>query len=106
MGFKIAIASDHGGFHLKALFIPFLKELGHEVHNLGTHPEVTADYPDFAEAVSREVMARSNPAALLSLMWYHATGGCGKKDMVILPYKDRLQLLMHHPVLSGHGRSA
>ena len=25
-------------------------------------------------------------------MWYHATGGRGKKDMVVLPYKDRLQL--------------
>jgi glucose-6-phosphate isomerase len=25
-------------------------------------------------------------------MWYHATGGHGNKDMVILPYKDRLQL--------------
>lgn len=33
-----------------------------------------------------------NPAALLALMWYHATGGKGRKDMVLLPYKDRLQL--------------
>jgi glucose-6-phosphate isomerase len=33
-----------------------------------------------------------NPAALLALMWYHATDGCGSRDMVILPYKDRLQL--------------
>jgi len=34
----------------------------------------------------------SNPAALLALMWHHATGGKGSRDMVILPYKDRLQL--------------
>ena len=33
-----------------------------------------------------------NPAALLSLMWYHAGGGTGVKDMVVLPYKDRLGL--------------
>lgn len=33
-----------------------------------------------------------NPAALLALSWYHATDGRGKKDMVILPYKDRLSL--------------
>lgn len=33
-----------------------------------------------------------NPAALMALMWYHATGGTGKKDMVVLPYKDRLLL--------------
>jgi glucose-6-phosphate isomerase len=24
-------------------------------------------------------------------VWHHATGGCGKKDMVVLPYKDGLQ---------------
>src|SRR5262249_31605009 len=35
---------------------------------------------------------RSNPAALLALMWYHATGGKGRKDMVVLPYTDRLLL--------------
>ena len=34
-----------------------------------------------------------NPSALLALMWFHATEGAGKKDMVILPYKDRLSLL-------------
>ncbi len=33
-----------------------------------------------------------NPAALLALSWYHATNGRGSKDMVILPYKDRLIL--------------
>ena len=34
----------------------------------------------------------SNPAALLALAWHHATGSKGAKDMVILPYKDRLML--------------
>lgn len=33
-----------------------------------------------------------NPAALLALMWYFATEGKGAKDMVVLPYKDRLML--------------
>jgi glucose-6-phosphate isomerase len=44
------------------------------------------------DEVTRKKDSRNNPAALLALAWYHATGGCGKKDMVILPYKDRLQL--------------
>jgi glucose-6-phosphate isomerase len=35
---------------------------------------------------------RGNPAALMALMWYHATGGQGRKDLVVLPYKDRLLL--------------
>lgn len=34
-----------------------------------------------------------NPAALLSLMWFFAAEGKGKKDMVILPYMDRLCLM-------------
>jgi len=35
---------------------------------------------------------RDNPAAILALLWYHATNGKGERDMVILPYKDRLML--------------
>ncbi len=44
------------------------------------------------DACTRETHTTKNPAALLSLMWYYATNGVGEKDMVILPYKDRLQL--------------
>src|SRR5262249_37089929 len=39
---------------------------------------------------------RGNPAALMALMWYHATGGKGQKDMVVLPYKDRLLLFSRY----------
>jgi glucose-6-phosphate isomerase len=38
----------------------------------------------------------ANPAALLALMWYHVTGGKGLKDMVVLPYKDRLLLFSRY----------
>lgn len=44
------------------------------------------------DEITRKKETRMNPAALLSLAWYHATDGQGKKDMVILPYKDRLHL--------------
>jgi glucose-6-phosphate isomerase len=33
-----------------------------------------------------------NPASLLSLAWYASGNGKGTKNMVILPYKDRLEL--------------
>ena len=46
----------------------------------------------FCDEVTRRKEARANPAALLALMWYYVTGGQGKRAMVILPYKDRLQL--------------
>jgi glucose-6-phosphate isomerase len=39
---------------------------------------------------------RSNPAALMALMWHHATDGKGGKDMVVLPYKDRLLLFSRY----------
>ena len=44
------------------------------------------------DEVTRKKETRTNPAALLALMWYYATSGLGKKDMVIIPYRDRLQL--------------
>ena len=44
------------------------------------------------DELTRKQETRTNPAALLALAWYHATSGRGKKDMVILPYKDRLEL--------------
>lgn len=34
-----------------------------------------------------------NPAALLALAWYQAGNGRGEKNMVVIPYKDRLELL-------------
>jgi glucose-6-phosphate isomerase len=44
------------------------------------------------DTLTLESGTRDNPAALLALLWYHATNGKGEKDMVILPYKDRLML--------------
>lgn len=37
-----------------------------------------------------------NPAALLAAMWHIATDGKGAKDMVVLPYKDRLLLFSRY----------
>jgi glucose-6-phosphate isomerase len=48
------------------------------------------------DAVTRRQVTRENPAALLALMWYFATDGKGAKDMVVLPYKDRLLLFSRY----------
>jgi glucose-6-phosphate isomerase len=37
-----------------------------------------------------------NPAALLALAWHHAGDGKGGKDMVVLPYSDRLALFSRY----------
>jgi glucose-6-phosphate isomerase len=44
------------------------------------------------DALTRSRSVRENPAALLALAWYHCGCGKGNKDMVVLPYKDRLEL--------------
>ncbi|MDZ4287547.1 MAG: glucose-6-phosphate isomerase [Prosthecobacter sp.] len=44
------------------------------------------------DAETRSRPARENAAMLLALMWHQAGRGKGAKDMVVLPYKDRLVL--------------
>ena len=48
------------------------------------------------DKLTRGNKTMKNPAALLALMWYQATNGRGEKDMVVLPYKDRLLLLSRY----------
>ncbi len=44
------------------------------------------------DAKTRALPTKENMAMLLALMWFHAGNGKGEKDMVVLPYKDRLVL--------------
>jgi glucose-6-phosphate isomerase len=48
------------------------------------------------DVVTRSTKTSENPAALLALIWYYATNGVGAKDMVVLPYKDRLLLFSRY----------
>ncbi len=48
------------------------------------------------DQITREHNTARNPAARLALMWHWATDGRGAKDMVVLPYKDRLILLSRY----------
>jgi len=49
-----------------------------------------------ADRLTRARDITRNPAALLALMWYHAGEGRGVRDMVIIPYKDRLALMARY----------
>jgi ribose 5-phosphate isomerase B len=44
---RIAIASDHAAFELKALLADWLREQGHAVEDLGTSGPESVDYPDY-----------------------------------------------------------
>jgi len=44
------------------------------------------------DEISRSKEIINNPAALLAAAWYFSGEGFGKRDMVVLPYRDRLQV--------------
>jgi glucose-6-phosphate isomerase len=48
------------------------------------------------DEATRKPDIKTNPAALLAMSWYYAGDGQGKKDMVVLPYKDRLLLFSRY----------
>ncbi|MDH4209136.1 MAG: ribose 5-phosphate isomerase B [Anaerolineae bacterium] len=52
---RIAIASDHGGYRLKAELAQTLRALNHVCDDLGPHDAEAVDYPDYAEHVARGV---------------------------------------------------
>lgn len=54
---KIAIASDHGGFELKAVIAEHLTNKGYEVINLGTDTADSVDYSDYAERCAEAVLS-------------------------------------------------
>ena len=48
---RIAIASDHAAYQLKAELVDWLREQGHEISDLGTNGPDSVDYPDFGYAL-------------------------------------------------------
>lgn len=54
---RIAIGADHAGFDLKQILAAYLRHHGHEVIDKGTDSDEPVDYPDFAEAVGRALLA-------------------------------------------------
>lgn len=54
---KVAIASDHRGYHLKEKVVALLKSKEHEVIDDGPSSDEAVDYPDFAALVARKVSA-------------------------------------------------
>lgn len=50
------------------------------------------DGASLMDELTRTENAFCNPAIMLALSWFYLSKGVGAKDMVILPYKDRLEL--------------
>ena len=52
---RIAIASDHAAWELKATLADWLRGEGHEVLDLGTDGPASVDYPDFGLALGKAI---------------------------------------------------
>lgn len=52
---RIAIGGDHAGFALKQHIVATLRQLGHDVEDLGTSTAEPVDYPPICAAVARLV---------------------------------------------------
>jgi ribose 5-phosphate isomerase B len=54
---RIAIASDHAAFELKASLAQWLRDEGHTLLDLGTDGPASVDYPDFGFALGKAIAA-------------------------------------------------
>lgn len=61
----IYIASDHGGFNLKTFLVQYLKDKGHDVHDLGPSDPASCDYPLKAQAVTDAILKDENAFGIL-----------------------------------------
>ncbi|MBR6798111.1 MAG: ribose 5-phosphate isomerase B [Opitutales bacterium] len=62
---KISIGSDHAGFELKEILAEYLRRSGAEVVDCGTCSKDSVDYPDFAQAVARDVASGTSDFGVL-----------------------------------------
>ena len=53
---RLVIASDHAGFAIKESLAAYLRQLGHEVVDVGTYSTEAVDYPDYAEALGKALL--------------------------------------------------
>ena len=66
---KIFVGADHRGFQLKKKVDVFLKALGHEVVDVGTHAEgVDCDYPLISYKVGTQVVRNPGSRGILLCM--------------------------------------
>ncbi len=61
---KIAIASDHAAFELKATLADWLREQGHDVADLGADGTESVDYPDFGYKLAEHIAAGESDRGL------------------------------------------
>jgi ribose 5-phosphate isomerase B len=62
---RIVLGADHAGFELKQNLLACVRELGHQVQDVGTDSTAPVDYPDYAEAVGMALRSRQADRGIL-----------------------------------------
>lgn len=63
---RIAIGADHAGYIMKSHLTQTLRNLGHEVVDVGAHvSDPSDDYPDFAKALGEQVVTQKSDKGVL-----------------------------------------
>jgi ribose 5-phosphate isomerase B len=62
---KIAIGSDHRGYEAKSRLVALLRQLGHDVLDVGPESKESVDYPDFAFQVAQAVSSKQAERGIL-----------------------------------------
>ena len=73
---RVVIGSDHAGFEMKQHLTQTLKELGHDVDDLGTHSTEPVDYPPICAAVARKVAKGEADRGIV-------LGGSGQGEQIV-----------------------
>ena len=62
---RVVIGSDHAGFPMKADILNCIRELGHEVIDVGCYDERPVDFPDIARQVGQSISKGSADRGIL-----------------------------------------
>ncbi len=62
---RVYLGSDHAGYELKEQVRDVLRDLDHDVVDIGPYTDESVDYPDYAERVARAVAAGEAPFGVL-----------------------------------------
>ena len=73
---NIAIGSDHAGFAYKEMIKQHLEQLGHQVHDFGTHGEEPVDYPLYIRPVAQSVASGEYERGIV-------LGGSGNGEAIV-----------------------
>jgi ribose 5-phosphate isomerase B len=54
---RLVVGSDHAGFALKRALLGFLRDLGHEIEDVGSFDPAPVDFPDIARQVAAAIVS-------------------------------------------------